>query len=67
MHITYGSTLLSLSMGRVARPSVPDSNTSRAMERLIERLLTLKNSTQVFPELTGRLDEPGCGVGLSHY
>jgi carboxypeptidase C (cathepsin A) len=30
-------------------------------------ILKDKNSTQLFPEITGRLDEPGCGMGLAHY
>jgi hypothetical protein len=30
-------------------------------------ILKDKNSTQLFPEITGRLDEPGCGTSGAHY
>lgn len=30
-------------------------------------ILKDKNSTQLFPEITGKLDELGCGMGVAHY
>ena len=30
-------------------------------------ILKDRNSTQLFPEITGKLDEPGCGTGITGY